>query len=167
MSATDGLIELDVYTCLWAVCNGVCVMKIPLTMDDGPNSAPHNGQLGASTSSATNSSTVKSNNNEDNNLRTQLSMPGILHYLQHEWARFEMERNQWDSERAELQVYVFSNTCDLTQRFLLLCLFCGGLVGFEAGDSSLTVAAAVSECVDCREISIHRFEHFIKFYPIS
>jgi len=81
-------------------------MKIPLTMDDGPNSAPHNGQLGASTSSATNSSTVKSNNNEDNNLRTQLSMPGILHYLQHEWARFEMERNQWDSERAELQARI-------------------------------------------------------------
>lgn len=82
-------------------------MKIPLTMDDGPNSAPHNGQLGASTSTATTSSSVKTNNNEDNNSRTQLSMPGILHYLQHEWARFEMERNQWDSERAELQVFMF------------------------------------------------------------
>merc|ERR1712071_644798 len=82
-------------------------MKIPLTMDDGPNSAPHNGQLGASTSvGATSSSSVKTNNNEDNNLRTQLSMPGILHYLQHEWARFEMERNQWDSERAELQARI-------------------------------------------------------------
>ena len=91
-------------------------MKIPLTMDDGPNSAPHNGQLGASTSAATTSSAVKTNNNEDNNSRTQLSMPGILHYLQHEWARFEMERNQWDSERAELQVF-FSvpNSCDLIQ----------------------------------------------------
>merc|ERR1712071_426392 len=77
-------------------------MKIPLTMDDGPNSAPHNGQLGASTSvGATSSSSVKTNNNEDNNPRTQYSIPGILHYIQHEWARFEMERSQWDVERAE------------------------------------------------------------------
>ena len=33
------------------------------------------------------------------------SMPGILHFLQTEWARFEMERAQWDVERAELQVF--------------------------------------------------------------
>ena len=32
------------------------------------------------------------------------SIPGILHFLQHEWARFEMERGQWEVERAELQV---------------------------------------------------------------
>ena len=32
------------------------------------------------------------------------SIPGILHFLQHEWSRFEMERGQWEVERAELQV---------------------------------------------------------------
>jgi len=31
-------------------------------------------------------------------------MPGILHFIQHEWSRFEMERAQWDVEKAELQV---------------------------------------------------------------
>ena len=36
--------------------------------------------------------------------RPQYSMPGILHFLQTEWARFEMERSQWEVERAELQV---------------------------------------------------------------
>lgn len=36
--------------------------------------------------------------------RAHYSIPGILHYLQHEWARFEVERAQWDVERAELQV---------------------------------------------------------------
>lgn len=36
--------------------------------------------------------------------RAQYSIPGILHFLQHEWARFEVERAQWDVERAELQV---------------------------------------------------------------
>lgn len=32
------------------------------------------------------------------------SIPGILHFIQHEWARFEMERSQWEVEKAELQV---------------------------------------------------------------
>ena len=34
------------------------------------------------------------------------SIPGILHFLQHEWSRFEMERGQWEVERAELQVKI-------------------------------------------------------------
>lgn len=32
------------------------------------------------------------------------NIPGILHFLRHEWARFEGERAQWEVERAELQV---------------------------------------------------------------
>ncbi|XP_051775342.1 striatin isoform X3 [Erpetoichthys calabaricus] len=38
--------------------------------------------------------------------RAQYSIPGILHFLQHEWARFELERAQWDVERAELQAQI-------------------------------------------------------------
>uniref|UniRef100_A0A8B9RI09 Striatin n=1 Tax=Astyanax mexicanus TaxID=7994 RepID=A0A8B9RI09_ASTMX len=38
--------------------------------------------------------------------RAQYSIPGILHFLQHEWARFEVERAQWEVERAELQAQV-------------------------------------------------------------
>uniref|UniRef100_H2ZDP8 Striatin N-terminal domain-containing protein n=1 Tax=Ciona savignyi TaxID=51511 RepID=H2ZDP8_CIOSA len=34
------------------------------------------------------------------------SMPGILHFIQHEWSRFEMERAQWDVEKAELQARI-------------------------------------------------------------
>ena len=33
----------------------------------------------------------------------QCTIPGILHYIQHEWARFEMERAHWEVERAALQ----------------------------------------------------------------
>uniref|UniRef100_A0A673MCX9 Striatin n=1 Tax=Sinocyclocheilus rhinocerous TaxID=307959 RepID=A0A673MCX9_9TELE len=33
-------------------------------------------------------------------------IPGILHFLQHEWARFEVERAQWEVERAELQAQI-------------------------------------------------------------
>ena len=115
------------------VCNGVDVMKIP-TMDDGPNSAasslpssPHNGAgSGPSTAQGVSASSlgVGVGNNggakmgvtgpaaaagDDNNvgsaaLRSAYSIPGILHFIQHEWARFEMERSQWEVERAELQV---------------------------------------------------------------
>lgn len=45
---------------------------------------------------------------------TQYSIPGILHFIQHEWARFELERSQWDVDRAELQV------SDLSTIFLLI-----------------------------------------------
>nr|XP_057941018.1 striatin isoform X2 [Doryrhamphus excisus] len=38
--------------------------------------------------------------------RAEYSIPGILHFLQHEWARFEVDRAQWDVERAELQAQV-------------------------------------------------------------
>lgn len=34
----------------------------------------------------------------------QYTIPGILHFIQHEWSRFEIERSQWDVDRAELQV---------------------------------------------------------------
>lgn len=33
----------------------------------------------------------------------QYTIPGILHYLQYEWHKFEFERQQWDTERAELK----------------------------------------------------------------
>uniref|UniRef100_A0A4W3GKY7 Striatin, calmodulin binding protein n=1 Tax=Callorhinchus milii TaxID=7868 RepID=A0A4W3GKY7_CALMI len=38
--------------------------------------------------------------------RAQYNIPGILHFLQHEWARFEVEKTQWDVERAELQAQI-------------------------------------------------------------
>ncbi|XP_049428445.1 striatin isoform X2 [Epinephelus fuscoguttatus] len=38
--------------------------------------------------------------------RAQYNIPGILHFLQHEWARFEVERSHWEVERAELQAQI-------------------------------------------------------------
>ncbi|CAJ1052790.1 striatin isoform X1 [Xyrichtys novacula] len=38
--------------------------------------------------------------------RAQYNIPGILHFLQHEWARFEVERAHWEVERAELQAQI-------------------------------------------------------------
>lgn len=34
------------------------------------------------------------------------TIPGILHFLQHEWSKFEMERSQWEVEKSELQARI-------------------------------------------------------------
>merc|ERR1719354_330244 len=41
-----------------------------------------------------------------NIVKPQYSIPGILHFIQHEWARIEMERSHWEVERAELQARI-------------------------------------------------------------
>jgi len=45
-----------------------------------------------------------SSQNQENSSGTKYTIPGILHFIQHEWARFEMDRAHWDVEKAELQV---------------------------------------------------------------
>lgn len=117
-------------------------MKIPEsgTMEDGPNSAPHNGQLGPS-GVGTSSSSVKANNNDDNNPRTQYSIPGILHFIQHEWARFEMERSQWEVDRAELQVTT------IRRFFAFYFMIC--LQPTDASECSL-VGGVLCEVAECR-----------------
>jgi len=47
-----------------------------------------------------------SRNNLHSSNGPQYSIPGILHFLQHEWSRFEMERGQWEVEKAELQARI-------------------------------------------------------------
>lgn len=43
----------------------------------------------------------------DTDLLPKYTIPGILHFIQHEWTRFEMDRAHWEVERAELQVDIF------------------------------------------------------------
>lgn len=33
-----------------------------------------------------------------------LSLPGILHFIQYEWGRFQSEKCRWEAERDELRV---------------------------------------------------------------
>jgi striatin 1/3/4 len=49
---------------------------------------------------------VGNNQNDTGDMKPAYSMPGILHFIQHEWSRFEMERAQWEVERAELQAKI-------------------------------------------------------------
>ncbi|KAL9952820.1 hypothetical protein ACROYT_G040131 [Oculina patagonica] len=43
---------------------------------------------------------------QENDSGTKYTIPGILHFIQHEWARFEMDRAHWDVEKAELQARI-------------------------------------------------------------
>ncbi|XP_018397214.1 PREDICTED: striatin-3 isoform X2 [Cyphomyrmex costatus] len=93
-------------------------MKVPsqfcgATMEDScsPASQNHNGQLaGSANVSLTNNKHQGGSDNGSNgdakDQRPQYSMPGILHFIQHEWARFELERSQWELDRAEFQARI-------------------------------------------------------------
>lgn len=62
------------------------------------------GQMG-SNNSGMNNKQLGGDDNQANQLNgQQYSIPGILHFIQHEFSRFEIERSQWDVDRTELQV---------------------------------------------------------------
>ncbi|XP_044588996.1 striatin isoform X4 [Cotesia glomerata] len=94
-------------------------MKVPSQccgpiMEDNSSSTSqnHNGPLSSagvnvspSNDKHQNSDNASGNgNNKDQ--RPQYSMPGILHFIQHEWARFELDRSQWELDRAEFQARI-------------------------------------------------------------
>lgn len=49
------------------------------------------------------------------------TMPGVLHFLQSEWAKMESERGLWEIERAELQV-LSQSSCSLYLNYAF-CFF--------------------------------------------
>ena len=42
----------------------------------------------------------------------EYTLPGVLHFLQQEWRRFERERNEWEIEKAEYKV-IYQNVAFL------------------------------------------------------
>ncbi len=82
----------------------------------GPNANLTNGNSNNGGGGSLNGSNNNNNNTSNNNERPPnvYTMPGILHYLQHEWNRFEFERQQWDVERSELMVSVIFMTREWT-----------------------------------------------------
>lgn len=84
-----------------------------LEMDDNSAQLHQNGggvgQLGGGSSSSSNTGLNNKQGDEkqsNGSKGPQYTMPGILHYIQHEFSRFEIERSQWDVDRAELQVNI-------------------------------------------------------------
>lgn len=37
-----------------------------------------------------------------------MTLPGILHFIQYEWGRFQAEKYRWEAERDELRVNIFA-----------------------------------------------------------
>ncbi|XP_057670589.1 striatin-3 isoform X2 [Diorhabda carinulata] len=70
-------------------------------MEDTSLNLQNGGQMGPMAGSVTNNK-----QNEESTPKSHYSIPGILHFIQHEWARFELERSQWEVDRAELQARI-------------------------------------------------------------
>lgn len=66
------------------------------------SSSLNNNNNSTNPQTGTGTTTTSSNNSERS--ANSYTMPGILHFLQHEWNRFEFERQQWEVDRAELMV---------------------------------------------------------------
>lgn len=75
---------------------------VNIGMEDSSTSAPNEQNNNDGTNGA-----GKGQQQSEKAPKVQYSIPGVLHFIQHEWARFEMERAQWEVERAELQVRPF------------------------------------------------------------
>lgn len=115
-------------------------MKVPTlfcssTMEDSSTSPSqnYNGQISGGANILLSNNKHQGNDNGSANLkevvkdqRPQYSMPGILHFIQHEWARFELERSQWELDRAEFQVcsVLFSFSVYLIHLFFYSALLC-------------------------------------------
>ena len=54
---------------------------------------------------ANNMDNGEGNNQTNDQIGLKYTLPGSLHFLQTEWARFESERSKWDVEKAELEVF--------------------------------------------------------------
>ncbi|XP_063986956.1 striatin isoform X2 [Diachasmimorpha longicaudata] len=92
-------------------------MKVPSQccgpiMEDNSSSVSqnHNGPLSSGANvSIGNDKHQNSDNaggNDAKDQKPQYSMPGILHFIEHEWARFELDRSQWELDRAEFQARI-------------------------------------------------------------
>lgn len=49
-----------------------------------------------------------------------MTLPGILHFIQYEWGRFQAEKYRWEAERDELRVNLFIYVKIKTKCFVLL-----------------------------------------------
>ena len=52
------------------------------------------------------SSDSSGQNIDQDSSKPAYTIPGILHFIQHEWSKFEIEKSQFDVERAELQAKI-------------------------------------------------------------
>lgn len=74
---------------------------------NGPKSAlGHATAAAATAAAATGAMAGSSQPRESQDGDGGLSLPGILHFIQYEWGRFQAEKYRWEAERDELRVIV-------------------------------------------------------------
>lgn len=74
---------------------------------NGPKAAP--GQSAAVTgamaaAAAAGAMPGTSQSRELHDVDSGMTLPGILHFIQYEWGRFQAEKYRWEAERDELRV---------------------------------------------------------------
>lgn len=74
-----------------------------VVMDENSINGAQNIGVGQNRTNNTNDKIDDANGNAQSDV-PQYTIPGILHFIEHEWQRFQAERSQWDTDRAELQV---------------------------------------------------------------
>lgn len=72
-------------------------------MDENSLNGAQNIGVGQNRNNPAANDKIDDANGNQNNV-PQYTIPGILHFIEHEWQRFQAERSQWDTDRAELQV---------------------------------------------------------------
>lgn len=87
--------------------NCLTVFKCPASKARYPpeTHAPRPANMSEAPQEEVASSTFSTQPVDTDGARTIYTIPGVLHFLQHEWARFERERSNWEVERAELKVH--------------------------------------------------------------
>lgn len=65
-------------------------------MDSGNFQLNSNGSRQNGNGGGGNSSTTNGQSNSNLDLRQAYTIPGIVQYLQYEWQRFELYRQQWE-----------------------------------------------------------------------
>ena len=60
------------------------------------------------------------------------TLPGVLHFLQIEWRKYERERNEWEIERADLKV--MSDCHNDSRKLHITILQCQARISFLEGE---------------------------------
>ncbi len=81
---------------------------------NGPKAAPGQataaaatGAMAAAAATAAGAMPGSSQTRELQDGDSGMTLPGILHFIQYEWGRFQAEKYRWEAERDELRVKLF------------------------------------------------------------
>lgn len=78
---------------------------------NGPKAAPGQATSAAGTGAMAAAAGAMPGTSQPRELQdadSGMTLPGILHFIQYEWGRFQAEKYRWEAERDELRVNLFT-----------------------------------------------------------